>query len=351
MPEQEAGRSPKISWDVGTAYDFFASLFVIHSPADFGLRAPWAAGIRSRLSLESRDLFSLTAFHMNIPTPWLLNLPKPKYARTVLDALEALKPEEILPALSSNPENREPCEEVVRRVLAKGSRNDADVKQYQSCIGPAHQKTPMYGTDSIGKWLDCWVRPDRFGESYRRGLREYYEVFFREEERRILPDVERALAQAQELAATRPGGRAVREGIPGHPGRVPPEAVRARARALLVVFPADPLHGHCARPAGGAVRCAARRCLAGARGLGAGRAAARARGALRPHAAGDPARRSPRRRCPRRTSRAACGSGRRPSATISRACASRGSSRTSARRRARRATACASRRSARPAAS
>jgi hypothetical protein len=122
----------------------------------------------------------------------------------VLDALEALRPEEILPALSSNPENREPCEEVVRRVLAKGSRDDADVKRYQSCIGPAHQKTPMYGTESIGKWLDCWVRPDRFGESYRRGLREYYEVFFREEERRILPDVERALAQAQELAGRVP---------------------------------------------------------------------------------------------------------------------------------------------------
>jgi hypothetical protein len=204
MPEQAAGPSPKISWDVGTAYDLFASLYVIHSPADFGLRAPWAAGIRSRRSSESRDLLSFTAFYMDIPASWLLNLPKPKYARTVLDALEALRPEEILPALATNPENREPCEEVVRRVLAKGSRNDADVKQYQSCIGPAHQKTPMYGTDFIGRWLDCWARPDRFGESYRRGLREYYEVFFREEERRILPDVERALAQAQELAVRVP---------------------------------------------------------------------------------------------------------------------------------------------------
>jgi DNA-binding HxlR family transcriptional regulator len=204
MPEQAAGPSPKISWDAGTAYDLFASLYVIHAPADFGLRASWAAGIRSRLSSESRDLFSLTALYMNIPAPWLLDLPKPKLARTVLDTIEAMRPEQILPTLSANPGNREPCEEVVRGVLERGSWNDEDVEQYRSCIGPAHQKTPMSGKDSIGRWLDCWVHPDRFGESYRRGLREYYEVFFREEERRILPDVERALVRAQELAARVP---------------------------------------------------------------------------------------------------------------------------------------------------
>jgi DNA-binding transcriptional ArsR family regulator len=202
MPESDAAgtQGPKIGWDHGTAFDLFASLFVIHKPADFGLRPSWAAGIRSRLSSESRDLFSLTLHHMNIPIPWLLGLPQPKPARVVLDTLDALRPEQILPALSFSQDMHEPCEQIAQKVLAQGSWNDADVEAYRSCVGPEHPATPSGEPALIGRWLDCWANPGRFGEAYRRGLREYYEVFFREEERRILPDVERSLARAQELA-------------------------------------------------------------------------------------------------------------------------------------------------------
>ena len=35
-------------WDIGTAYEFFISLYVLHEPEKFGVRASWAAGIRSR---------------------------------------------------------------------------------------------------------------------------------------------------------------------------------------------------------------------------------------------------------------------------------------------------------------
>jgi DNA-binding transcriptional ArsR family regulator len=200
MPEQAAGASPKISWDHGTAYDFFASLYVIHLPADFGLRPSWAAGIRSRLSSESRDVFSVTSIHLNIPALWLYGLPQPKPARSVLDALEAMRPEEILPTLASEPGSQEPCELLVRKVRDQGRWDEADVEAYRSCMAPMYKKTPAGEPKTIGRWLDCWAKPDRFGESFRRGLREYYEVFYREEERRILPDLERSLARAQELA-------------------------------------------------------------------------------------------------------------------------------------------------------
>lgn len=203
MPEQAAAAStsPKISWDAGTAYDLFASLYAIHMPADFGLRAAWAAGIRSRLSAESRELFSLTSLFMNIPAPWLLSLPAPKLARTVLDTLEGMRAGEILTTVALTPENKEPCEAVVRGVLERGGWTEADVEGFRSCVGPAHQKTPLYEVENVRRWLDCWARPDRFGDALRRGLREYYEVFYREEERRILPDVERALAEAKEASA------------------------------------------------------------------------------------------------------------------------------------------------------
>ena len=47
-------RLPELAWDIGTAYDFFISLSVLHTPEEFGLRASWAAGVRSRLSSAHR---------------------------------------------------------------------------------------------------------------------------------------------------------------------------------------------------------------------------------------------------------------------------------------------------------
>ncbi len=210
MPEPAGGSAdgdrpatgqPRITWDHGTAYDLFASLYVIHLPADFGLRPSWAAGIRSRLGSEARDLFAVTAHHLNIPTTWLLGLPQPKVARTVLDTLETMRPEEILPVMTANPGMEEPCDKLLREILGRGSWTSAELEAYRSCMGPEHAKTGAADPGIIGRWLDCWAKPERFGDVFRRGLREYYEVFYREEERRILPDLDLALARAQELAS------------------------------------------------------------------------------------------------------------------------------------------------------
>src|SRR5690606_27380083 len=46
---------PRLTWDVGTVFDFFTSLYVLHKPADFGLRGVWAAGMRSRLPAAERE--------------------------------------------------------------------------------------------------------------------------------------------------------------------------------------------------------------------------------------------------------------------------------------------------------
>ena len=56
--------SPTIEWDYGTAYEFFISLHVLHQPEHFGIRASWAAGVRSRIPSAERklleDIYSLT---------------------------------------------------------------------------------------------------------------------------------------------------------------------------------------------------------------------------------------------------------------------------------------------------
>ena len=46
----------KIHWDIGTAYDLFISLRVLQEPEQYGVRASWAAGVRSRMSVEHRNV-------------------------------------------------------------------------------------------------------------------------------------------------------------------------------------------------------------------------------------------------------------------------------------------------------
>ncbi len=145
--------APELKWDHGTAYDFFASLYAVYTPDDFGLRPAWAAGIRSRLSAESREFFQTVMRYMGIPVFWLPHLPEPKAASTVLEALEKMKPEDILPTLSFNPDHPEDCEQVFRGVTSKGRWDQTDMEKYKACMDAAQLKMTDRSKGSIEKWL------------------------------------------------------------------------------------------------------------------------------------------------------------------------------------------------------
>jgi DNA-binding transcriptional ArsR family regulator len=193
-----------ILWDSGTAYDFFASLEVIHAPAEYGLRASWAAGIRSRLTPQARELFSHAVPGLTIPLLWLYAMPAPKTPRFVLDRLEAADPAEILPALALNPEKPDPCHEILRGISARGAWTPGDRDGLLSRSECLHLGKLVGQKEDLDRWLDAWARPREFGVAFRSALREFYEVFFREEERRIAGDVERGLERARELASRLP---------------------------------------------------------------------------------------------------------------------------------------------------
>ena len=57
----------QLSWNYGSAFDLFTSLHVLHQPARFGLRAAWAAGVRSRLSGEDRETLEQAEAALWIP--------------------------------------------------------------------------------------------------------------------------------------------------------------------------------------------------------------------------------------------------------------------------------------------
>ena len=59
-------------------------------------------------------------------------------------------------------------------------------------------------SEKLAEVLDWWTGAEELGERYLGALRVYHEVFFAEEERRIRPALQEALARAQERAERMP---------------------------------------------------------------------------------------------------------------------------------------------------
>jgi DNA-binding transcriptional ArsR family regulator len=195
--------TPRLIWDLGTAYDFFVSLEVLHNPAEFGVRGSWAAGVRARLPVAQRETLEQSQYLVLLPAHWILALPEPRDVVTVLRSLEEMQPAERLTALA--PSLEWPPETVVRtlqEVAARGSWDKTDLEAlkaaYRSEIEHKEKKQPS--SEALGQILDWWVRPEEFGGSYLEALHGYQESFFAEEERRIRPALKAAQSRAQELA-------------------------------------------------------------------------------------------------------------------------------------------------------
>ena len=98
MPKKPAPTSstPTLSWDYGTAYELFISLHALHLPDHYGLRAAWAAGIRSRIPAAERKFLEEVIPFFGMPLGWVYQLPAPKDALSVLYALRQIPPEKRL---------------------------------------------------------------------------------------------------------------------------------------------------------------------------------------------------------------------------------------------------------------
>jgi DNA-binding transcriptional ArsR family regulator len=191
---------PRLLWDVGTAYDLFVSLDVLHRPSVFGLRGAWAAGVRARLPAAEREtLEQAQSFFFGPPFHWVHNLPDPKDGATALWVLGRTQPGERLPSLMLFPTLPLRVREVLQNVAARQAWDDGDrevLKAHAPICGNEHKFKP----EVLAKMLDAWSQAEEFGERYLQALRAYYEVFFAEEEQRIQPALATKLAQAKDLA-------------------------------------------------------------------------------------------------------------------------------------------------------
>lgn len=186
-------------WDIGTAYDFFISLWALHEPEQLGLRGSWAAGVRSRLPAPERDLLQRVT-PLVWPLPWVYSLPVPKDVPTALQALRALQGVDRLLALVPNvPES---VVRTWREVARLGSWNESDQKILvdEMVSGDWKKHPPATVRKVAADYLDLWADAAATSESLLSAYDCYYEVFFAEEEARIRPALEAGLARAQKLA-------------------------------------------------------------------------------------------------------------------------------------------------------
>ncbi len=188
----------EICWDHGTAYDFFISLFVLHYQDRFGLRAQWAAGVRSRLPVEQRLFLEETINFLPVPLTFVYNLPEDdKTAAGALSYLRSIPAESRLLRLM-NKTNLTPSIQSV--VEALSGQQEATPEQLE-ILREYYQHRPVpIKAKEIQKLAEACMQPVEFGKKLLEAFETYAQVFFAEEEERIRPRLKEGLENAQSLA-------------------------------------------------------------------------------------------------------------------------------------------------------
>lgn len=189
-----------LHWDWGTAYDLFISLDVLHEPSDYGVRPKWAAGVRARLPADARQMLEeAQSLFSHRPLHWVHSLPDPKDGATALWVLRRTPPASRLAALSLLPRAPAVVKEILHSVAEHRTWNEGQTEALRAAY-EAEQGDNCLSDQSLANMLKWWSRADEFGERYMAALQSYQDVFFAEEEERIRPDLQAALARAQDLA-------------------------------------------------------------------------------------------------------------------------------------------------------
>jgi DNA-binding transcriptional ArsR family regulator len=199
--------TPEIEWGLGTAYDLFMSLVVLHKPAEFGVRGAWAAGVRARLSVQDRETLEKSHLLWGVPFHWIHTLPEPKDAAAALWALGQVPASERMRLLADSPESCVDTIELLKAVAARGAWTQSDLEALQVAFRASHEHgegKKALSVEKVTTILGLWAGAEEYGDQYLEALRSYQEVFFAEEERCIRPALRAALERAQELAEQLP---------------------------------------------------------------------------------------------------------------------------------------------------
>ncbi|MCI0551835.1 MAG: helix-turn-helix domain-containing protein [Anaerolineae bacterium] len=195
-----------IQWEFGTAYEMFISLHVLHEPDYYGIRASWAAGVRSRIPAAERKLLEDVYPLISAPLAWIHGLPAPRDAISALWALKQIPPAERMIKLQRLDQPHEHVKgetdiydqlcKILLRIADTHSWKPEDAEFFMKLWGKKH---PSMKKGRLESALDWWSRPEELGEGFLSGLQSYYQAFFEEEEKRVEPVLKAGLERAQDL--------------------------------------------------------------------------------------------------------------------------------------------------------
>jgi DNA-binding transcriptional ArsR family regulator len=195
----ETNGTPILEWDFGTAYEFFISLQVLHMPEHFGIRAAWAAGIRSRIPVTERKFLEGLLPFLGFPLGWVHNLPGEKDAISVLWALKQIPPAMRLIRILGLDCMENDWGKMLLKIQQEGKWSPADLEMVKA-MAKKERETKLTEA-KIVNFLDQWAKPEELGEGFLSALQAFYHAFFEDEEKRLAPVLEAALKNAQELAS------------------------------------------------------------------------------------------------------------------------------------------------------
>jgi DNA-binding transcriptional ArsR family regulator len=186
----------QLGWDIGTAYDLFVSLKVLHDPDNWGLRGAWAAGVRSRLSVENRDFLKEIVPAMSMPLQWIYELPAPKDSVAVLEGLAQLSASERFQLMHPLFEQA-----LLDAVSAAGGWQTSHIKAVQRSYKPYNRTLTKKSAETIFAW---WLDVEVYGKRLLAALTAYCRNYYAEEEKRIQPYLEAALIETRQSAVILP---------------------------------------------------------------------------------------------------------------------------------------------------
>jgi DNA-binding transcriptional ArsR family regulator len=194
-----------LDWDVGTAYELLLSLRAIFLPKDYGIPAPWAAGVRKRLSpTGQRDLkdffnppFAVIAY---MPIHMVLEMEAPRTVERFFDFMEAIPGPEFMRRVYAPTRFEAIPAELKSRALAGKKMTDADVEEYRRGVGRSAIGSTTPSVADVRRLFEDMADPEATKRRWLAVMREYHAVFFAEEENRLQPILERMLADAKALA-------------------------------------------------------------------------------------------------------------------------------------------------------
>ncbi len=191
--------TPALHWESGTAYELFISMHVLHTPEKFGIRASWAAGIRSRIPAAERKLLEDVLPFIGMPLAWIHDLPGSKDAISALWALKQMPPVERMPLVLGLKENsKHEWEQMLVRIRQNRAWEQADLDMIKAMARKEGQAS--LDEEKVTRFLDRWAQPEELGEGFLSALQAYHQAFFEEEEKRLGPVLQAGLERARELS-------------------------------------------------------------------------------------------------------------------------------------------------------